>query len=174
MPNIVGRLALAEISRDIESMGSCVAVRFDKLTVQQASDLRRRFGAEGITARVIKNRWARLAFSENGFEWPKLTGKCCLAFAPEEGAITAAKLVKVFRKENRETSLEILAGIIEGEVLTGPDAEMIAEMPDKNTVRSMLASAISGPGRGLATAISQVGTGLARCLDQRAEGGGGD
>ena len=88
MPNLVGQLALAEINREIQSMGSCVVVRFDKLTVKQASDLRRRFGAEGITAKVVKNRWSRRAFSESGFEWPALTGKCYLCFAPEERAIT--------------------------------------------------------------------------------------
>ncbi|PIE23428.1 MAG: 50S ribosomal protein L10 [Planctomycetota bacterium] len=175
MPNIVGKLTLAEFDRGLESMGSCVVVRFDKMTVAQASDLRRRFLDNEIEMKVAKNRLMTKALADRGFQLnEKLTGKCGLVFAPEERAITAAKLVRDFQKEHREIEINVLAGVVEGELIEGEDAKGIADMPDKDTVRSMLLSAIAGPSRMLATVISAVPSGLARCLQQHADGEGGE
>ena len=67
------------------------------------------------------------------------------------------------------------APYVEGEVIAGSDAKMIADMPDKQTVRGQLAGLLSAPARGLAVSLSGLGSGLARCLQQRADGeGGGD
>ncbi len=170
MPNLVGRLTLREIDGHLDSMGSCVVVTFDKMTVQQASTLRNRFRDEGITLMVVKNRLAMHALAARGMELnERLLGKCGLAFAPEEKAITAAKLVREFQKENRDIQVKTLAGVIEGEVIEGQGAAMIADMADKDTVRAQIATAISGPARSLATVLQAVGAGVAQCLKQRSE-----
>lgn len=169
MPNLVGRLALEELKGDIGRMGSCVLVGFDKMTVSMAGELRNRLRSEGTLFKVVRNRWAFRALKEAGFELPRITGKCGLVLAPEERAITAAKIVREYRKSNREISLSVLAGIIEGKVIGGEDAKIIADMPDKQTVRAMLATALTGPARSLATVIQAVPSGLARCLEQRSE-----
>jgi ribosomal protein L10 len=90
-------------------------------------------------------------------------------FAPEASAITAARLVREFAAQHKGLSIEILAGVIEGEVIAGADATHIADMPDKRTVRAQLVGAIAGPARSLAAALHAVSAGLARCLDQRAK-----
>jgi len=170
MPNIVVRHAFAEYGKDIEGMGSCVVISFDKLTVAQVSDLRNQFRDQGISMRVVRNRIAKKALKEAGYEVESLSGKCGIAFAPEEKAITAAKLVRDFAKAHKETTLEVLGGIVEGEVIPTAAAATIADMPDKDTVRAQIAIAISAPARGLATVLSGLHSGLARCLDQHAEG----
>ncbi len=173
MPNIVNRLSVQEFDRAIEGMGSCIVVTFDKMTVLQASQLRQQMRAADVRLKVVKNRLVTQALTARGFEIPQLTGKCGVVFASEENAITAAKLVREFATQNKDMSIAVLAGIVEGEVISGVDAVAIADMPDKNTVRSQLAGVISGPARALATVISAVPTGLARCLQQRADGEGG-
>lgn len=175
MPNIVNKLTVQEFQREVEEMGSCLVLGFDKLTVEQAQDLRNRFRESGIKFRVLKNRLATKVLSDAGFDVPKLTGKCGMVFAQEEGAITAAKLAKDFVTEHKGKALvlETLAGVVEGELIAGEDAKMIAEMPDKNTVRAMLAQVISAPARGIAVAMSGVGGGMARCIKARADGEGG-
>jgi large subunit ribosomal protein L10 len=170
MPNIVVRHAFAEYGKNIDGMGSCVVLSFDKLTVAQVSQLRNQFREEGISMSVVRNRIAKLALKEAGLEVEDIRGKCGIAFAPEEKAITAAKLVRDFAKANKEATLEILAGVVEGEVIPTAQAATIADMPDKNTVRAQILGCISGPARGLATVLSAVNSGLARCLDQHAEG----
>ncbi len=170
MPNIVVRHAFAEYGKDIEGMGSCVVLTFDKLTVAQVSQLRNQFREEGISMRVVRNRIAKKALKEAGYEVEDIRGKCGIAFAPEEKAITAAKLVRDFAKANKSATLEVLGGIVEGEVIPTTAAATIADMPDKDTVRAQIAIAISAPARGLAMVLSGVQSGLARCLDQHADG----
>ena len=170
MPNIVVRHAFAEYGKKIGEMGSCVVMSFDKLTVAQVSTLRNQFREEGISMSVVRNRIAKIALKEAGYELEDIRGKCGIAFAPEEKAITAAKLVREFAKANKGAVLEILSGVVEGEVIPTAGAATIADMPDKNTVRAQIAIAISAPARSLATVMSAVQSGMARCLDQHAEG----
>ncbi len=174
MPNLVGELTIRELDGQIEGMGSCVVLNFDKLTVEQASLLRRRFREESIAFKVVKNRLAMHALKERGFELgERIRGKCGVAFAPEEKAITAAKLIRDFQRENREIKISVLAGVVEGEVIEGDGAKIIADMPDKDTVRAQIAMAISGPARQLVQVLSALPTGLARCLEQRGSEGDG-
>lgn len=169
MPNLVNRLTVEEFSREVRHMGSCLIVSFDRMTVAQAAELRHRFRQENVRLRVVKNRLASLALGNGGVQVPRLMGKCGVVFAQEEKAITAAKLVRKFATENRDMSIEVLAGVLEGEVITGEEARRIADMPDKDTVRSQLASAIIGPARCLASVIGALPRGLARCLQERVE-----
>ncbi|HMQ22316.1 MAG TPA: 50S ribosomal protein L10 [Planctomycetota bacterium] len=173
MPNIVNRLTVKEFAGEVEQMGSCIVIGFDKMTVAQAESLRGKFREVDVELRVLKNRLAVKVLEGAGFRMPKLVGKCGIVFAPEERAITAAKLVRDFQVEHKELALEVLAGIVEGEVIAGADAKMIADMPDKQTVRGQLAGLLMAPGRGLAVSLSGLGSGLARCLQQRADGEGG-
>ncbi len=169
MPNLVTRLAIREYDRDVEGMGSCVVVNFDKLTVAQAGDLRNRLREQGLRLKVVKNRLIQRVLTERGFEMPRLRGKCGIVFAPEERAITGAKIVRDFGKANRECSLTFVAGVIEEEVLSGDVAKTIPDLPDKDTVRSQLVAAIQGPARMLAASLAAVPGGLARCLKAKHE-----
>ncbi len=168
MPNIFNRLAFKEFEQDVEGMDSCVFVRFDKLKMSQDFELRNQLREKGLQFRVIRNRLMALAMKEEGYEsFPKLTGKIGVVFAKEEGAITAAKVIRDFAKANKGCTLEFIAGILEGEVLQGDEAKSFADLPDKDTLRSMLLSAIQGPGRGLATALQGLPVGIARCIQEK-------
>ncbi len=169
MPNLVNRLAVEEFSRDIAAMGSCVFVRFDKLTVAHANELRNRLREEGLRLKVVKNRLVQRSLESAGYELPRLRGKCAAVFAPEDKAIAAAKIVRDFWRQNRECTLEFVAGVIENEVLSGEAAARIPDLPDKETVRAQLAAAIQGPARKLAGVLAAVPGGLARCLQAKCD-----
>ncbi len=168
MPNLFNRLAFKELEAGVENMDSCVFVRFDKLKMSQDFELRNQLREKGLRFQVIRNRLMVLAMRDEGFEsFPKLTGKIGVVFAKEEGAITAAKVIRDFAKANKSCSLEFIAGVLEGEVLQGEEAKAFADLPDKDTLRSMLLSAIQGPGRGLATVLQALPVGLARCIQEK-------
>jgi large subunit ribosomal protein L10 len=169
----VNRLTVAEFQAAAKKMGSCLIIGFDKVTVAQASDLRKRLREQNVRLRVVKNRLLVKAFGEIGLALPRPQGKSGVAFAPEEGAIPAAKLVRDFAALHKGIVLQVVGGIIEGQVISGADAKGIADMPDKHTVRGQLVGAILGPMRMLASALSGVSGGVARCLNARAEGKSG-
>ena len=178
MPNIVNEFLLNELEEDFKSMGSCIVVNFDKLTVQLTNEMRNELRDSGVRYRVVKNRLAIRAFNDMGLNMSEaLRGKCGLVFADEEGAISAAKLVGEFATKARRAMqtkvppLIVTGGVIEGAAITGPAAKLIADMPDKNTVRAMLLSAIQGPSRGLAACLNGLPGGLARVVQAKIDKG---
>ena len=170
MPNIVNEILHDELERDLKQAGSCLVLGFDRLTVEQAIDLRNRFREAGHSYRVVKNRLATRAMkSALDIDMSStFRGKCGVVLAEEEQAISAAKLVreamKPFRKDPR---VWVIGAVIEGEPIVGDSAAAIADMPDRETVRAQIASAISGPARGLATVVQAVAGGLARCIQAK-------
>jgi large subunit ribosomal protein L10 len=180
MPNIVNKFLLNELEADFKSMGSCVVLNFDKLTVELTNEIRTELREAGVEYRVVKNRLAVKAFASIGLDLSEaFSGKCGVITAEEEGAISAAKLVREFATKARRTlqtkkpPLIVTGGVIEGEAITGTAAANIADMPDKNTVRAMLASAIQGPSRGLAMCLDGLPASLARVLQAKIDKGAG-
>ena len=176
MPNIVNNILMSELEQDLENMGSCIVLNFDKLTVALTQDIRNQFREAGVKYTVVKNRLAVRAFAERGLDLSEaFSGKCGLVIAEEEKAISAAKLVQEFGQVARKalkvkaSPLVVTGGVIEGEAITGEAATRIHDMPDKDTVRSMILSAIQGPARGLAACIQGTSSGLARVLQAHSE-----
>ena len=170
MPNIVNEILFEELQRDFRESGSCLVLEFDKLTVQQDGDLRSKLREVGVEYRVVKNRLATLALKRVfDIDLSKtLVGKCGVVFAPEEKAISAAKIVREAMKvHKKDVPVRVIGGIIEGEAIVGSMAANIADMPDRNTVNGMLASALIGPARMLATVLQAVPAGLARCIQAK-------
>lgn len=176
MPNIVNKILISEIDKDLENMGSCIVLEFDHLTVGLTQDIRNQFREAGLKYTVVKNRLAIRAFADRGLDMKDaFQGKCGIVIADEEKAIAAAKLVEEFANQARrelklkKPPLVVTGGVIEGESITGPAAANIHSMPDKNTVRSMILCAIQGPARGLAACIQGVPEGLARVTQAHSE-----
>lgn len=177
MPNIVNEMLYTELEQDFRQMGSCIVLQFDKLTVAQDESLRKELRAAGVQYKVVKNRLAVRALQAVASVdlTDALTGKCGMVVAPEEKAIGAAKLVReAMRVHKKDPPVRVVGGVIEGEAIVGAQAEFIADMPDRTTVNTQIATAISGPARSLATVINAVAAGLARCiqakLDKQSEG----
>lgn len=176
MPNLVNEILLDDLKARLNDMGSCVVVSFDKLTVEQANDIRNQFRDAGLSYFVVKNRLACQALESMGYQMREaFEGKCGVAFGVEEGAISAAKLVRQFSKPFRKSPpMRITGGIIEGDVIVGAAAKSIADMSDKQTVRGQLASALSGPARGIAACLAAAGpAALARVLQAKIDKEGG-
>ena len=146
MPSLVNKILLDELSAEFKDMGSCVVMSFDKLDVAQDEAVRTALRDAGLRYRVVKNRLAVRAFDSMDLDLSQaFTGKCGVIVAPEEKAIAAARLVRETLARRRTPPLVTTGGVIEGQVIVGPKASTIADMPDRETVRTQLATAISGP-----------------------------
>lgn len=176
MPNLVNEILLAELESDFQQMGSCVVLTFDKLQPEQDLELRGVLRGAGVKYRVVRNRLAVKAFQKLDLDLKTaFVGKCGVAIAEKEGAIAAAKALRDYVKKQKQPPVQIVGGVVEGTVYVGNDAETIADLPDRHTVNSMLAQAVSGPARSLASILNAVAGGMARCIqariDKAAEGG---
>ena len=172
MPNIVNEILYRELKTGFSEMGSCLVLEFDKLSVENDTSLRRKLREAGFDYVVVKNRVARKALQDvaNVDIQEALKGKCGIVFAKEERAIEAAKLIRDILKANKkEQPFRVVGGVVEGHPIVGAAAASIADMPDRNTVRAQLATAIAGPARMLATVLAALPSGLARCVQAKVE-----
>lgn len=173
MPNLVNEILLADLQKEFQSMGSCVVVEFGKLQPQQDIEIRGKLREAGVRYRVVRSRLARKAFEGLKLDLSgALKGRCGVAIAQKEGAIQAAKILRDWIKKTKNAPLTIKGGVVEGTAYTGAAAESIADLPDRNTVNTMIVSAISGPARSLASILNAVAGGLARCTQARVDKGG--
>jgi large subunit ribosomal protein L10 len=168
MPNLVNEILLNDLKREFSGMGSCVVISFDKLQPKDDLEIRKAFRSAGIRYRVVKNRLASRAFAEMKLDMDAaLQGKCGIAIASKEGAIKAARVLRDVLKKHKEPPVKVVGGVIEGEAITGALAASIADMPDRDTVNTMLVTALSAPARCIATALNGLAGGMARCLQAR-------
>ncbi len=170
MPNLVNEILLADLQREFQKMGSCVVVEFGKLLPQQDLDLRGKLRAAGVRYRVVRTRLASRAFAGLKLDLgDAVRGRCGVALAEKEGAIQAAKILREWIKKTKDAPISIKGGVVEGTAYSGAAADAIADLPDRPTVQTMIASALSGPARSLASLVSAVAGGMARCIQARVD-----
>ena len=170
MPNLVNKILLADLQREFKKMGSCVVVEFGKLLPKQDVEIRGKLRDAGIRYRVVRSRLAMRAFADLKLDLGEaLTGRCGVAIAQKEGAIAAAKILRDWIKKTKDAPLTIKGGVVEGAAYTGPMADAIADLPDRNTVNTQIVSAISGPARSLASLVNAGAGGLARCIQAKVD-----
>ena len=78
-----------------------------------------------------------------------------VAVAFSKDGNTASKIIYNFAKKN--PGLKLKAGVAEGKVLTVDQLKVVANLPDKNGMLSMLLSVLQAPIRNLACAVKAVG-----------------
>jgi len=149
---------VASMKETLSEAKGAVLVGYHGLTVAQVTDLRRRFLAEGVEYKVIKNTLTRIAANELGLEGfaEHLEGPTALASCKED-AIAPARILKDFIKglENKD-ALTVKVGIIEGEVLDAEHVNAIASLPNREGMLSMLLSVLQAPIRNVAYAVKAV------------------
>ena len=132
MANLVNKIMLEGLEAEFRDMGSCVVVSFDKLDVARDEAVRTKLREAGLHLRVVKNRLAVRAFRSMDLEMGEaFTGKCAVVVAPEEQAIAAARLLRDTLGPRKPQPLVVTGAVIEGQVIVGPAARGVADMPDR-------------------------------------------
>ena len=143
-----------EVAAKMNDSQSSVVVDVIGLTVAETMALRKELYANGCELHVIKNNIIRRASEKCGYVGLDEALKGPSAVAYSKDATSASKIVYDFAKKNDK--LKIKAGVIEGKVLPLEDLKVVATLPDKNGMLSMLLSVLQAPIRGLAVALNAV------------------
>ncbi len=143
-----------EIADKLQSSASAVVVDCIGLTVAETMDLRNQLYKQGCDLHVIKNNIINRAASQCGYQGFEdvLKGPSAVAFSKD--ATSASKIIYGYQKKNDK--LKIKAGIVEGKVVSVDELKVLATLPDKNGMLSMLLSVLQAPIRNLACAIKAV------------------
>lgn len=134
---------------------SAIVVDYRGLTVAEVTDLRKQLRDAGIKMSVIKNKILDRAVEGTDYEDLRSTfvGPTAVAFSDED-PIAPAKILKKFADDH--DALEIKGGFIEKSVKTLDEINEYANMPGREELLSMLASALQDPMRKIARAVKAV------------------
>lgn len=130
------------------------------LTVAEATELRRRMRAAGVTFRVAKNRLAHLALEGTPFDGltPMLKGPTALAWSTDP--VAAAKATVEFARTNEK--LVLVGGALGRRTLDASGVRALAELPGLDELRARLVGMIATPATRVAGVLQGSAGQLAR------------
>ena len=134
---------------------SAIVVDYRGLTVEEVTELRKQLRDADVKMVVIKNKILERAVEGTDYEDLKSTfvGPTAVAFSNED-PIAPAKILKKFAEDH--DALEIKGGFIEKSIKNLDEINEYADMPSRDDLLSMLASALQDPMRKIARAVKAI------------------
>jgi large subunit ribosomal protein L10 len=166
--------AVGGVKTTVSKATSYVLLGFKGLTVLQVTDLRSRFRKAGVEYRVIKNTLLQQALRGTPLEGnaqfdAALAGETGVAFSFEDPS-AAAKVVKEFRKDEKNEKLQVKLAVIPGDKVESD----LASMPGKDELRAMLLATLQAPMQQLLQQFQAPAQNLVYVLEARRKQLGGE
>jgi len=130
-----------------DKLGRCassVLVKYEGITVDQDTQMRKALREAGVEYSVIKNTLIGKACDKVGFEAlkPNLEGMNAIAISYDD-PIAPAKILKEYA--DKIETFEIRGGILEGAVVDAATVNELAEIPPKDVLIAKLLGSMQSP-----------------------------
>lgn len=144
-----------EIKEKLQKAQGVVLAKYQGLTVEEDTELRKRLREAGIEYKVYKNTLTTLAAKELGIEGldSYLEGSTSVAFGYED-ATAPARILHQFAQEHKK--LELKAGLVEGTVYDANGVKVLATIPSREVLIAKLLGSFKAPLSNLAYLLSAV------------------
>jgi large subunit ribosomal protein L10 len=157
------KLVVNELISDYKGVNNFIVVSFKGVNTQQANVLRRDLSEKDIKLKVVKNSLAAIALKEIGVPalGQMLEGPSAITASVNDPVI----LTKVLTKWSKEiSSLKIVGGLIDGEMLSLDDIKTLSAIPSREVVLTQIVFAIQAPMVQLANVFNATASSLCRVL----------
>ena len=146
---------VAEIKEKLQKANSVVINKYQGLTVEEDTLLRKNLREAGVEYKVYKNTLVTIAAKELGLEGivEYLEGPVSIAFGYEDVTV-AARVLNDFAKDHKK--LELKAGIVEGEIYDEAKIKQLATIPSKEVLIAKLLGSIKSPISSFARVLSAI------------------
>ena len=134
---------ITEIKKFIDANDSVLVTHYQGLTVNQLDELRAEMRKHGIMFKITKNRLTKLALKDTKCKDIADLFSGPTAIALSKDAISSAKILTKFSKDNQK--LKIVGGFMGKEILKLEDVLKIATLPTLNEARAKIANIIQSP-----------------------------
>jgi len=134
---------IENMSMQFDKSEAVIVTHYQGLTVSQLDDLRKQMREHGIKFKITKNRITKLALEKTKCKdiSDLFTGPTAVALS--EDAITSAKILTKFSKENG--NLKILGGIMGSDILDVVGVENVATLPTLDEARAKIVGILRSP-----------------------------
>ena len=145
------------------SSGAVVVTHYLGLTVAEMTDLRTRLRKEGAQIKVVKNRLAQKALDGSAGDagTALFKGPVAIAYGPD--AVSAAKVVTQYAKDNDKFS--VVGGLLGEQVLSLDAVKSLATLPSLDQIRAQLIGLIQAPATKVAGVLQAPAAQLARVFN---------
>ncbi len=144
-----------EIKEKMEKAQGIIFAKYQGLTVEQDTELRKKLREAGVEYKVYKNTLTTLAAKELGFGEIEsiLEGPLSVAFGYEDPT-APARILNDFAKDHKK--LELKGGIVQGEVFDTAKVEQLAKIPPKEVLIAKLLGSFKAPLSNLAYLLNAI------------------
>ena len=144
-----------ELSEEMKNCASTVVVEYRGLSVAKISELRKQLRKEDATLRIYKNSIISRAADKSGYSEleSELTGPNAVVLSKTDST-SAARILTKYARRNEE--LVVKGGIVEGRYVDAKGMKVVATLPNKEGMLSMLLSCLQAPIRSFACAVKAI------------------
>ena len=169
MPSKRNEDILANVLDRIKDKPLIVTARYSNVNAAQMNDLRRDVTKGGGKIFIAKNNLVKIAADQIGIrDIDKIIdGPTAYIVADDDIAGTVKALTTTIKAENLE--IQILGGIMESEMIDATRVEQIADLPSREQLIGMLASALNSPLTSFVRVLNAPVQNLASALEQIAD-----
>ena len=134
---------ITEMTANFENSEAVLVTHYQGLTVKQLDELRKQMRKQGIQFKITKNRITKLALEKTKCKnlANLFTGPTAVALSKD--AISTAKILTKFSKENN--NLKILGGIMGKEILDVAAVANVATLPTLDEARAKIIGILRSP-----------------------------
>ena len=132
-----------EMTAQFDKSEAVLVTHYQGLTVKQLDNLRKQMREHGIKFQITKNRITKIALEKSKCKDLKnlFSGPTAVAFS--EDAISSAKILAKFSKENN--NLKILGGIMGKDILDVAGVQKVATLPTLDEARAKIVGILRSP-----------------------------
>lgn len=146
---------VANLTEELKSAVSGVIVDYCGLSVEEDTELRRKFREAGVKYTVVKNSLLGFAAKEAGLEGLDdiLHGPTAVAYHTDD-MVAPAKIFSDFAKEHEVISLK--SGFMEGNVIPLEEVKALANIPSKEVLIAKMMGSLQSPVTGLVRLLDTI------------------
>ncbi len=150
------RAIIAKLSDAFKEASAVAFVSFSKLTVKDASRVRKELAEAGVRYFVAKKTLIRLALKQKGYEGeaPELPGEVAVAWTTDDITAPARGVYDLGKK--LKGAIALIGGVFEGVFADAQKMIGIATIPPMPILRGMFVNVINSPIQGLVIALDHI------------------
>jgi large subunit ribosomal protein L10 len=160
---------VASLHETLSETAVVVVTKQIGMTVNEVEELRSAMREAGTRYKVTKNRLMRLALKGTQYESLESSFSGPTAIATSNDPVATVKASVEFANKNEKFS--IVAGAIEGAILSMAEIKKLSELPSFDELRAKIVGLLQAPARNLVGVMPATGAKIARVLSARSQQG---
>ena len=164
------QLLLDEIKEQLTQSPSFLITQYAKLGANKATEFRRELRKSGVDMEMVGKRMFLKAAEQIGIKLSidDFPGHLGIIFAGQEPVEVVQSVLK-YSKGN-DDCFAVLGGRVEGHLITAADVKRLAQLPNKNTMRSQFLGLLEAPLSQTLAVFEAVLTSVPYCLENKVQG----